>query len=650
MVAHARGVNPRRASVFAHAIPCLEFADMLETYFTPIRFQGQKFSQSCNSMAGRLPVGRVRRNQLRARQYMIKGSIPIARATASRCGNLFFRVAILLLIICAAPQTLRSQSSPRAAPADDSTTKLQNAPSQSAADAYVGSEPCAKCHAAIYESYSHTAMANASGPASQGVIAGNFEHKPSGVNYQVSADNGHVWLSFERPGDPTLKGKRELLYFIGSGGRGRSYLFSADGFLFESPINWYGQRRVWDMAPAYQQAREMPMNLPALPGCLSCHTSGLQPPLPGTQNKYPSPTFAHSGITCERCHGAGKLHSMNAGPIVNPAKLAPERRDEVCMQCHLEGNVAIEQPGRHLYEFEPGKNLSDFIRYFVYTGDDRRGMGALSQVQALAQSVCKKKTGDAMWCVTCHDPHSTPAAAQKVEYYRAKCVACHGDSFADKHHPTERDCTQCHMARAASSDVAHTQVTDHRILRVPEMQLEDLKASRDRDLVPFPPGSPDPRDLALAWQSVAANGTEAELAKARSLLEDAVRQTPNDAVLLAALGYIEQQKGALDRAREHYERALALDPAAIDAATNLGVMNAKSGDLTSAVALWKRAFENSPGTSRIGMNIAFAYCAAGKFDDARTYVRRVLEFNPDLGVAKKLDERLAANPPSCSLK
>jgi predicted CXXCH cytochrome family protein len=579
---------------------------------------------------------------------MMKASVLAMRSRAARSWNFICGLAILLLFVSITTRTLRSQASAPASSAPGSISKNLNVASHSGSDAYIGSEPCAKCHAAIYESYSRTAMANASGPASQGVIAGDFEHPSSGVHYRVSAENGQVWLSFERPGDSMLQGKRELLYFIGSGGRGRSYLFSVDGFLFESPINWYGQRRVWDMAPAYQQAREMPLNLPALPGCLTCHTSGLQPPLPGTQNKYPSPAFAHAGITCERCHGAGKLHATSGGTIVNPAKLSPARRDEVCMQCHLEGNVAIEQPGRHLYEFEPGKYLPDFIRYFVLTGDDRSGMGALSQVQALAQSVCKKKTGDAMWCISCHDPHSTPAAAQNVEYYRAKCLACHGDAFAQAHHPGQRDCTQCHMARAASSDVAHTQVTDHRILRVPQMQLEDLNASRVRDLVPFPPGTPDPRDLALAWQSIAASGTEPERSKARTMLEDAVKQAPNDAALLAALGYTEQQSGAFDLAREHYERALALDPTARDAATNLGVMKAKAGDLTSAVALWKRAFESSPGTSQIGMNIAFAYCAAGKLDDARTYVQRVLEFNPDYGRAKALQQSLAANPPSCN--
>ena len=80
-----------------------------------------------------------------------------------------------------------------------------------------------------------------------------------------------------------------------------------------------------------------------------------------------------------------------AGTIVNPAKLSPERRDAVCMQCHLEGKVAIERPGRHAYEFQPGESLSDYIRYYVPAGDQAGGLGGVSQVEAMAQSVCKKK-------------------------------------------------------------------------------------------------------------------------------------------------------------------------------------------------------------------------------------------------------------------
>ena len=93
-------------------------------------------------------------------------------------------------------------------------------------------------------------MARASGPADQNLISGDFTHKKSGVHYRIYSENGRTWLGFDRNADPAVTGKRQLLSYIGSGRRGRSYLFATDGFLFESPVNWYADEHVWDMTPA----------------------------------------------------------------------------------------------------------------------------------------------------------------------------------------------------------------------------------------------------------------------------------------------------------------------------------------------------------------------------------------------------------------
>lgn len=79
---------------------------------------------------------------------------------------------------------------------------------------------------------------------------------------------------------------------------------------------------------------------------------------------------------------------------MNPAKLPADRRDAICMGCHFEGRVAIQQPGRSLADFQPGDELSDFVYYFVLTGNTDDRIGALSQTEALAQSVCKRKSAD----------------------------------------------------------------------------------------------------------------------------------------------------------------------------------------------------------------------------------------------------------------
>ena len=521
------------------------------------------------------------------------------------------------------------------------------------ANGYVGNEACAKCHASIYESYVRTPMAHASGLASENLIAGDFLHKKSGVDYRIYSEGGKEWLSFERPGDPSVHGKRELLYYIGQGRRGRTYLFSVDGFLFESPVNWYTDKHMWDMAPAYGNVREAPMNLPALTSCLDCHVSGIQPPISGTENRYKMPVFAYSGVTCERCHGPGATH-VNGGAIVNPAKLSADRRDAVCMQCHLEGNAAIERPGKHLYQFRPGDDLSEYIRYYVRVDEGKSGLRAASQFEALAQSECKKKSGAAMSCMSCHDPHRPPSAEQRVSFYRAKCLACHAGLSA-KHHASQPDCTSCHMPANLSTDVAHTEVTDHRIPRRPitgpvlENSFSPASSALPR-FAPFP-DSPeaerDNRDMALAWASMAENGDAAVLQQAGQLLRKAVQESPKDPALLSSLAYVEQRRGAINDARELYQRALAQDANLLDAATNLGVLEANSGHLREAVTLWQGAFQRAPGRSSVGMNIARAFCGAGQFDHARDFTMRVLQFNPDLDSAKKLLNGLNGTPPKC---
>lgn len=515
---------------------------------------------------------------------------------------------------------------------------------------YAGNESCAPCHAKIYKSYMKTAMAQASGPANADLIVGSFHHSASNVNFRVYADEGEARLSFERPGDSLVHGERKLLYFIGSGRRGRTYLFSVDGFVFESPINWYAQKRVWDMAPAYQSAREIPMTLPALPACLSCHTSNMTAPMPGTENKYSFPLFTHAGITCERCHGPGSEHASSRGQIVNPVKLLAARRDDICMQCHLEGNVAIEQPGKHLYEFQPGDSLSDYTHYFVFADDGSRSLRALSQSEALTQSLCKRKSGDAMSCVSCHDPHSSPTAEETISYYRSKCLACHGSSFGTKHYANKPDCRLCHMPAVTSEDVDHTQATDHRILRLPPMPVPNPNPPAQPRLVRFPPVSEtdDTRDLALAWASLADGGMSSAVPEAESQLRKAIVEKPDDPALLAALGFIEQKRGKLAKARIDYEHALELDPTATEAATDLGVIEAQQGHVGRAVSLWKQAFERVPGKSAIGMNLARVFCSSAQFDQARAYTLRVLQFNPDMIEAKALMRSLNGDPPKCA--
>jgi predicted CXXCH cytochrome family protein len=322
------------------------------------------------------------------------------------------------------------------------------------------------------------------------------------------------------------------------------------------------------------------------------------------------------------------------------------------MQCHLEGKVAIERPDHHLYEFRPGDSLADYVRYFVLVGAQGKGLGAVSQVEAFSQSECKKKSGNAMSCTSCHDPHMSPLPENRVAYYRGKCLACHGVAFGARHHSERPDCTACHMPSQLSTDVAHTQVTEHRIPRRPQMSqlLQDAVPQRSAPrLVPFPPSQEvEPRDLALAWVSLVEGGNLEDETQVRQLLLTALKQSPNDPALLSALGYLKQKSGTRDEARDLYRRALAFSPESIDPATNLGVIEAQAGHVQDAVRLWQDAFERAPDRSTIGMNLARVYCQAGRTEEARGYVLRVLRFSPDLSPARMILQELGKSRPNCT--
>ena len=125
-----------------------------------------------------------------------------------------------------------------------------------------------------------------------------------------------------------------------------TYLFAIDGFLFQSPVNYYALRSTWDMSPGYERVTTLPLNHPVDATCLFCHASAVQPVSAGTANRFVGAPFLQSGVGCERCHGAGGSHIRDPRPetIINPARLSPEARDSVCMQCHLEGLRASPAP------------------------------------------------------------------------------------------------------------------------------------------------------------------------------------------------------------------------------------------------------------------------------------------------------------------
>jgi hypothetical protein len=501
---------------------------------------------------------------------------------------------------------------------------------------------CESCHKEIYEKYERTPMARASGTAMAGLLQGGFFHAPSGIRYKVFSRDGNAWMSYDREDAPeassersVLDGERELRYFIGSGHRGRTYLYEEEGEWFETPINFYSKKQLWDMAPNYGAAKTMPAALPVDSNCLHCHASEVQTALPEARNRYEGVPFRQGGVGCSACHGdaAKHLEQQGRGPIVNPAKLTAVRRDSTCLQCHLEGNVAIYRAGKSLAEFKAGDDLADYVVYSVKASAKTGGGRASSQYEALLRSACKIASGDKLTCTTCHDPHSSPTEEERVSYFRGRCLSCHtGAKMATAHHPEQRDCAVCHMPTRQAADISHEQETDHNIQRHPHSAApvtRFLETAEADDLLPVGKVSAGDREMGLAYAQLAEGGNEKDAERALSLLLKAEKNGANDADLHTKLGFIEQMSGDKSDARKEYADSLKQNPYNATALGNLAVLDAVSGHTADAVSLLQRAVEADPSQLTAGLNLAFIECRVGNRDRARQILTELARFDPD---------------------
>jgi predicted CXXCH cytochrome family protein len=513
---------------------------------------------------------------------------------------------------------------------------------------------CAPCHREIYERYRTTPMANASGDAVEGFIPADFVHAASGIHYRVTEEAGNVWLGYERESaetDKALNGRQELRYFIGSGKRGRTYLFEQSGYWFEAPINWYAKKKIWDMAPNHAADTEMPLTMPVDPGCLHCHASEVARSRPEARNLYAAEPFKHGGITCAACHGSGDAHVASDGKVrmLGIDALQAVRRDSVCLNCHLEGQAAVIRNGREMENFTPGDDLYDYALYFVYRSENGSGGRATSQWEALLRSECKKKSGDRLTCTTCHDPHGSPAPEDKVAFYRQKCLQCHNTAgFAGKHHPENADCTACHMARPPSNDIAHEQVTDHWIKK--RINNERVPLASSGELVPVGGLEADDRDLGLAYAQMAERGNQQAGERAITLLERAEHSESGarrDHELHAQLGFLKQLSGQPAVAAEEYQMALEADADSALAGGDLALLRARQHQYVEASRLWKQVIDHDPSQTGAGMNLAIVECGLGERGAALATLNRLLEFSPDDEKAKAMAQGIRAGHQKC---
>lgn len=437
---------------------------------------------------------------------------------------------------------------------------------------------------------------------------GTFTQSISGTKFSISDEGGKVRQTLERPG---LTESLTVEYAIGSGSHAVGYLARVGDHLFQSPVAYYTNRGLWDVAPGYENTRDPDFSRPVTVECLVCH-SGKPLEKPDALNSYQAPIFAEAAIGCERCHGdpAAHLRAPLPGTIVNPARLSGAARDSVCEQCHLAGEVRIPNPGKTVADFRPGRPLEDTFTVYVAERSPERTIKVISHSEQLAQSACARMSRGRLWCGTCHSPHETPV--QKAAYYRERCLSCHAATLEPSHAAPGRDCVACHMPRRSAKDGGHTAFTDHRIridlgfaqrlkspvlrpdLRRPEPEGE---VALTGDLVAW--REPEPRlrerNLALALVTVGIeSGNRDEVIRGYRMLNQVVKQFPNDAPVWTALGTIVLTAKETAAAKQYFERALEFRPNYAPYRVNLATALLAAGNTREAAQQLEQAVELDP--------------------------------------------------------
>ncbi|OYP38518.1 tetratricopeptide repeat protein [Rhodopirellula sp. MGV] len=341
---------------------------------------------------------------------------------------------------------------------------------------YIGTEACRQCHRSEHQSYLqtlHSRSMEVVDPEKEQVPA-TFTHELSQTRYEVLRRGDRLvhresLLSAENK--VIASNEREIVFTVGSGAHGKSYVYRDEGFYGQSPISWYKDSKRWEMSPSYDLPFHVGFGRKLTSECFFCHVGSID-----RKERNPSDfEIVEHTIGCERCHGPGQLHAERYrkeekpsgadSTIVNPAKLPREVSESICQQCHLQAAGKALVSNRDEWDFRPGLRLTDFrVDYQYRLGDN--SMRVVGHVEQLHASECYQQT-ESLTCITCHDPHHTVTPENTVLHYRNICLSCHdegacGESYDRRLEMANNDCTQCHMPRK-DTEVPHTALTHHQI-------------------------------------------------------------------------------------------------------------------------------------------------------------------------------------------
>ena len=320
---------------------------------------------------------------------------------------------------------------------------------------YTGPDACSECHELKSETAQSTPMLHAAVRASDSKSLrehANLPFQTGPYTYQLLTTPEKSTLTV---GNATSSLSVDLLWALGSGHMGQTFIYQQSAKFYESHVSFYTASQALDITPG--QSHSIPATLEDAAGraippnearfCFGCHTTAST-----ARNQF-DPSAAFLGVTCEACHGPGAQHIAAAraktekrgdGSIFNPAQLARVDSVDFCGACHRtwQDVVSGQMVGAGTFN----------VRFAPYR---------------LENSKCWAGGDARITCMSCHDPHKP--LSHDVASYDQNCLACHASSPTEKKSETHpgaacpvatKNCVTCHMPKVEPPSL-HSTFTDH---------------------------------------------------------------------------------------------------------------------------------------------------------------------------------------------
>ena len=475
-------------------------------------------------------------------------------------------------------------------------------------------------------------------------------------------------------GKEVFRDTREIQWIIGTNVNGLGGLTTHDGYLFQSPLSYYPRTGQWNLSPGYQFS-DIGFNRLIAPGCIFCH-SGRPQPIPGALGKYENPPFAQTAIGCENCHGPGEAHVEEMGDgqsydkgkdptIVNPANLAPALADDICMSCHQTGDARVFQPGKSYQDFRPGTPLNRVLAILMIppTRQNPPEPDHAQHYYSMIMNKCyqasaNRPDGKQMRCISCHDPHVEPTADEAPAFFNGKCMSCHtaasckAPQQARSQTQPADNCIGCHMPKHENLTLAHSSITNHRIVTAPDepypdavfqqttAQLPDviyLNGRLDQSLNHIANYAPQLSGVALleAYNQLRDRWPEYNSAWLRTL-NTLEKSDPNQSLVQASLGHRDLEAGNLDQAAAHLRRALELDPAQPRVCMDLSEVADRKAQHSEALAYARKAVSLDPFNPDPRRMLVERLISAEQYEEALPAMEKYIEDFPEDDLMRKM--------------